>query len=298
MSPKIISEIRKEPYYNDLTSRGYEYLGYGYMHVIFEKSDVIYKIVRSKFKNFDRKYDYKFEKNVLDMMRVHGFPTPNVLKIYEKGDFLPDFLVLAEEKISGSVKNEKTLKIENIEQIIASQEKAHAIKFPFFGQLYDKNLQFETWNEYLLYLIKRAGKAASIFSIEFDENAIKDYFSNYYTYTKEPCFLILDPNEENYIFDDHVKLLGIIDIDHPISFDPLYECAVCLYAKKYIFDMMRIIKPNYFNNHLETIKKYAVIHSLADILFLYDKDKEYFHNEIQTCAKNVVKFHKFLKSFT
>ena len=73
MSPKIISEIRKEPYYNDLTSRGYEYLGYGYMHVIFEKSDVIYKIVRSKFKNFDRKLIY-----VIDL--CHNFAAEKEMK--------------------------------------------------------------------------------------------------------------------------------------------------------------------------------------------------------------------------
>jgi hypothetical protein len=109
--------------------------------------------------------------------------------------------------------------------------------------------------------------------------------------------MILDPNEENFIFDEADKLVGVINIDHPVGFDPLYELSVCLYAKKYIFEMMRNLKRDYFNNFIEVIKMYARIHSLADILFLNDKDKNLFKNEIETCAKNVGEFQAFLNDY-
>lgn len=297
MSLTLNCKVNKEPYYAQLIEQGYKYLGQGYMHVVFEKDGIVYKVVRSKFRNFDKKFDYEFEKNMLDMLRKHNLPTPNVIKIYDKGNLLKDFYVLSEEKIPGIIKNKETLTVDDVNEIISIREKANAITFPFFGQLYDKKLQFKTWQEYMMYLIERAKKAALLFKLDFDAQEVKNYFSKHYVYKGAPCFLLLDPNEENFVFDEHGKVAGLIDIDHPMCFDPLYEYAICLYAKKYIFNMMRKIKKYYINNNIEIIKKYAIVHSLADILFLYDKDKSFFSKEIEHCAKYVAEFHNFLQDY-
>ena len=297
MSAIPIYDITNEPYYNYFIRNGYKYLGYGYMHIVFEKDNVVYKLVRSKFKKFDKKYDYEFERDNLDFLRKYGISTPKIIKIYDAGELVDDYIVLAEEKLKGIVKNEKTLNVQNVKEIISFQEKTHSHTMPFFGQLYDKNLQFGSWNEYLSYITERAQKASVLFQIPFNVNEIEKFFSAEYQYTDQSRYMILDPNEENFIFDEADKLVGVIDIDHPVGFDPLYELSVCLYAKKYIFEMMRNLKRDYFNNFIEVIKMYARIHSLADILFLYDKDKNLFKNEIETCAKNVDEFQAFLNDY-
>lgn len=267
------------------------------MHVVFEKDNVVYKLVRSKFKKFDKKYDYEFERDNLDFLRKYGISTPKIIKIYDAGELVDDYIVLAEEKLKGIVKNEKTLNVQNVKEIISFQEKTHSYTMPFFGQLYDKNLQFSSWNEYLSYITERAQRASALFQIPFNVNEIEKFFSAEYQYTDLSRYMILDPNEENFIFDEADKLVGVIDIDHPVGFDPLYELSVCLYAKKYIFEMMRNLKRDYFNNFIEVIKMYARIHSLADILFLYDKDKNLFKREIEACAKNVGEFQAFLNDY-
>lgn len=290
-------DITEEPYYDYFVRNGYKYLGCGYMHVVFEKNNTVYKLVRSKFKKFDKKYDYEFERDCLNFLRKKGVPAPQIIKIYDTGELIDDYMVMVEEKVQGIVKNEKTINIKNIKEIISFQEKIHSITMPFFGQLYDKDLQFDTWREYLHYIMNRAKKASLLFQIPYDEKCVEKFFSEKYQYTDKSRYMILDPNEENFIFDETDKISGVIDIDHPICFDPLYELSVCLYAKKYIFEMMRSIKTDYFNKFAEVIKMYAKIHSLADILFLYDKDKNLFKNEIENCAKNVSEFQIFLNGY-
>ena len=290
--------IKDEPYYEYFILNGYKYLGSGYMHVVFEKDNIIYKLVRSKFLNFDKKSDYEFEQYNLELLRKNGIATPKIIKIYDKDEFIKDYVVFAEKKVNGIVKNKATLTLKNVAEMMTVFEKAHSIKFPCFGQLYAENLQRNTWDEYMAYVINRAKNASGLFNIPFEIETVKKYFSSTYRFTDAPSYLILDPNEENFIFNDKDEFLGVIDIDHPMCFDPLYEPAICLYAKPYIFEMMRTLKPDYFKAHLDTIKMYAYVHSLADILFLYDKDKNLFAPEINFCAKNVRDFHNFLKNYT
>ena len=57
--------ITNEPYYAYFINQGYKYLGQGYMHVVFEKDNIVYKVVRSKFGKFDKKFDYDFEMNMI-----------------------------------------------------------------------------------------------------------------------------------------------------------------------------------------------------------------------------------------
>lgn len=65
------------------------------MHVVFEKDNVVYKLVRSKFKKFDKKYDYEFERDNLDFLRKYGFSTPKIIKIYDAGELVDDYIVFS-----------------------------------------------------------------------------------------------------------------------------------------------------------------------------------------------------------
>ncbi len=284
-----------EPYYNYFIKNGYKCIGHGFMHVIFEKNNLIYKIVRSEFKQFNSVSEYENEAKCLDFLRQNDFSTPHVIKIYNKNELIQDYIVMVEEKIHGIVKPYKNLNTNNIKSIMGTIYRAHNIKMPYFGTVCDTKSQFKTWAEYLSYLIDRATLASQIFKIKYNPDDSRKYFSTKYVYNDFALFLLLDPNEENFIFNSENKIVGIIDIDHPIAFDPLYEAALYLYIRPVIFNKMAKLPNNILTGNIETIKQYAIIHSLADLLFLYEKDKKLFQDQLTECAKNVKLFHKKLK---
>ncbi|GEM_PF-2677868 len=279
-----------EPYYNDFIKNGYKCIGHGFMHVIFERNDLIYKIVRSEFKDFNSVSEYKNEAKCLDFLRQNGFSTPHITKIYTKGELIKDYIVMVEEKVHGIVKTYENLTTDNITEIMQTVYRVNSIEMPYFGTVCNAKIQFKTWAEYLYYLIDRATLASQIFKIKYNPDDSRKYFSNQYVYTATARFLLLDPNEENFIFNSENKISGIIDIDHPIAFDPLYEAALYLYIRPVIFNKMKSLPHNILNNNMETIKQYAKIHSLADLLFLYEKDKRLFQSQLTAQAKQVRTF--------
>lgn len=285
-----------EPYYNEFIRNGYKCIGHGFMHVIFEKQNLIYKIVRSEFKQFHSVTEYENEAKCLDFLRQHGFSTPRIIKIHDKNKFIKDYSVMVEEKVHGVVKTYQQLSTDDMGSIMKTVYQVHNIEMPYFGIVCDTKSQFKTWTEYLYYLIDRATLASQVFKITYNPDASRKYFTEQYVYKDSARFLLLDPNEENFIFNSDNTISGIIDIDHPIAFDPLYEAALYLYIRPIIFNKMKQLPKNILAENMETIKQYAIIHSLADLLFLYEKDKNFFEATLKERAKNVRTFLRTIKT--
>jgi hypothetical protein len=160
-----------------------------------------------------------------------------------------------------------------------------------YGQIdIHKTFQYDSWRKYLDFLIARAEKAVIKFNMRINMDTVKRFFLNNYKYIRKPRFLLLDPNVKNFLFNKSDNIIGIIDIDHPIAFDPMYELAAYSYYRDDIFkDLIRrkLIK----NNMLEIIYNYGIIFALNDILFRLETDETITCNDIEFYTAKVINFY-------
>lgn len=282
----------QEPYYQDFIDNGYKYLGHGYMHIVFEKDDKIYKILKSRFSAQDSMEKFVFEAKNLNFLRKFGLPTAKVLCIKKPGELIDNFHVLVEHKISGNVPDRNDVQAYQIYGIHNVLNSTHKIPVSQFGPIGDTGLQKPTWCEYMEYLVDRASFIADLLHLNMNMEYVKEYFKTCYVYRETPKFIILDPNERNYIFDQNKQLAGIIDIDHPLGFDPLYEYAAYLYSRPQQFFLMNKLGL-IDKKSMHTIRKYAIIYSLYDTWFRYEKNQfrindkiEFYINQVKNFIKN------------
>lgn len=199
------------------------------MHAIFEKDGIVYKILRSTFGTDKDTNKFNFEASMLDFLSRYGIPTASVIRIYGP-------------------------RVSKIQSVLRT---THKISLDFFGPISSPDLQVKTWHEYINYLFEKAYLIQKIVKITADIQKIEQYFINQYKYDDSAKFLILDPNEKNYIFDKNDDLAGVIDIDHPIAFDPLYDAASFLYSRPKTFYLMQKAKVVDIKN-MKTIKNYTI----------------------------------------
>lgn len=283
-----------EPYYDFFINNGYSYIGHGYMHVVFEKNAIIYKVLRSVFGIDKDKSRFKFEANMLDFISKYGIPVASVVHIYEPDELIPNYCVLAERKILGKTYSSEELNIKRVSEIQSVLDTLHNISLDFFGPISTSNLQLRTWREYMNYLIEKTYKIKEILKIDIDMRKVEEYFIKQYNYNNKAKFLILDPNEKNYIFDSYDNLSGIIDVDHPIAFDPLYEFAGFFYSRPKTFFLMC---NNKFidKKDMQIIKNYAVVYSLYDLWFRYEKNNYTVNKRLEYYTNQVTEFLNKLK---
>ena len=247
-----------------MLEHGYQYLSQGYMHKIFVKDKKIYKIVKPEFFSTYNTYDH-FAKEMYNhnYLERRGFPAVRVNHIYNIGEIVPDFYVLEENYIEGSVYTQSTIPQEFVYKIINLLIAISDIEIDHFGLNQDK-VQFTCWREHINYLLDCAKEIAEKYQVYSDFELLRRYFTEEYEYKLAPKFLIFDPNEENFIFDDEQKILAIIDVDHATGGDPLWQMG-CIYYhrphyKEIIFSFLN-------NEEKETVIQYALLHGLNDIAF-------------------------------
>ena len=263
------------------------------MHVVFEKDASVYKVLKSVFGTDKDIKRFEFEKNMLVLLANYGIPTPNVEHIYAPGELIPDYCVLVETKCPGLVYDSENLKPKHIAAIWSVLNITHGIDLDFFGPIAVPELQTQTWQEYMGYLFDRAHEIKESIHIDIDIEPVQQYFTNTYRYEDKAKLLILDPNEKNYIFDNNDTLIGLVDIDHPIGFDPLYDIVSFLYSRPNTFQLMKqagLVQ----EKEMTTIINYAIIYMLFDLWFRYDKNHckidtklEYYINKAKLFTQNL-----------
>ncbi|MBR4507377.1 MAG: hypothetical protein IKP24_02475 [Alphaproteobacteria bacterium] len=291
MSIVLSYDPRTEPYYGFFIKNGYSYIGHGYMHVVFEKNGIIYKVLRSAFGTDKDVNRFKFEADMLETVSRYGVPAASVVHIYAPDELIPNYCVLAEKKILGKIYSSEELNIKRVCEIQSVLNKVHNISLDFFGPISTPVLQVNTWREYMNYLIKKAHKINNILKIDINIQKVEQYFITQYNYNDKAKFLILDPNEKNYIFDSDDNLNGVIDIDHPIAFDPLYEFAGFLYSRPKTFSLMHRAKI-IDTKDMPVIKNYAIIYTLYDLWFRYEKNKCVINKRLDYYIKKATMFLK------
>jgi hypothetical protein len=281
--------VENEPYYDFFIKNNYKYLSHGYMHVIFEKDNYVYKIVKSAFKKFDKKDNYLLEAKALIILRENELPVANVINVYDKGEFIADFCVLKERKVDGFVKDKNLISDKEMFEIHRIIKSSTNILLNSYGPMtIDDSGIYSSWPEYLQSLFLRAENAISKYKLKMDITGVKNYLLNDYNYNSGPRYLILDPNEKNFVFNEDGNVEGIIDIDHPLGGDPLYQIAVFKYFRPQLYDFM-INHDEISKDELKIIDYYAIIFSLNDIMFrsendskMTEKEISYYMNKIQS----------------
>lgn len=280
-----------EPYYDFFIKNGYSYIGHGYMHVVFEKNEIVYKVLRSVYGVDKDKKRFQFEADMLKLVSQCGVPTAQVIHIYAPDELIPNYCVLAEKKIPGYIYCSEELNDKMVFGIHSVLENVHSMTLDFFGPIALQNLQVKTWHEYMNYLIEKVHKIREILKIDIDIKKVEKYFIDKYVYNDRARFLILDPNEKNYIFDADDNLVGVIDIDHPIAFDPMYEASSFLYSRPKTFSLMCKYKIINMTN-MQIIRNYAIVYALYDLWFRYEKNNCIVNKRLEFYINQTIMFLK------
>lgn len=219
-----MNDFRKEPYFYFFVQNGYSYVGSGWMHNIFEKGNRIYKIVKSEFIKFDSLEMYQLEKACMDFLRENGYiQAVKVYKIYAKNELVKGFCVLEEEKAVGFSRKRSNISKKQLDKILDFYMECLKVHGRSYGA-YSIEIKdmFDSWDAYLKKLLSNCEYVIKELGLRIDYALICDYFNREYRYDGPPALLIMDPNVENFFFSNE-EISSIIDIDHPIFGDPLYQ---------------------------------------------------------------------------
>lgn len=284
---------KNEFYYDYFISKGYIYVSNGYMHNIFEKGDRIIKIVKSIFMKFDSRENYLLEKKCLNILRDNGYMTPEVYKIGQLELDGKKIYYLEEEKINGKIKMYSEMNEMEKNNFFKLLNDITEIKGQKYGKISSKkDGEYDTWLDYLKELFRRARTVIKKFDlkIQFDEIE-KDILSK--TDNSVECsFLILDPNEKNFFWVNN-NVSYIIDIDHPIYGDKLYQLALFNYFRKDYY--LYLIRKGFITSEeIEMIDLYTIVFVLNDIYFKLSAEENISEN-ITSYLLDVMNLYNELK---
>ena len=284
---------KNEFYYDYFISKGYIYVSNGYMHNIFEKGDRIIKIVKSIFMKFDSRENYLLEKKCLNILRDNGYMTPEVYKIGQLELDGKKIYYLEEEKINGKIKLYSEMNEMEKNNFFKLLNDITEIKGQKYGKISSqKDGEYDTWLDYLKELFRRARTVIKKFDlkIQFDEIE-KDILSK--TDNSVECsFLILDPNEKNFFWVNN-NVSYIIDIDHPIYGDKLYQLALFNYFRKDYY--LYLIRKGFITSEeIKMINLYTIVFVLNDIYFKLSAEENISEN-ITSYLLDVINLYNELK---
>lgn len=263
-----------EPYYEYFINNDYNFLASGYMHCVFEKNDKIYKIQKSKFNNFNHLKNYQNEIESMKILKENDIPVPIIYDLKQEKINEKNYYVLVEEKMDGILKDYNEMSEKEKIEIYNMLTKVSRIKLPCYGPLtLTKDNKFSSWKAYMDVLCNIAYDTVKKYRIKINIEKVIKEINNQMLDDIKPNFLILDPNVKNLIFDEEGKIICLIDIDHPLGGDVLYQLASYKYFLKdfYIF----LIKKGYINNEeAKIVSLYTIIFSINDLYFRVNAEDE------------------------
>lgn len=213
----------KRKFQSHLTNKDLIYLTEGLIHKIYVRGSNILKV--PKIDEFNNVEHFLIEKKCHEILRKHSLPAVQVIKIYSKKNSLfPGKCILEEPLIEGFIIDNQDLIREQRLRILDSLKKLHQIKVPNFGLINRYGIgENSSWGNYL----KTSILKDRVLLDALTENIFR-YLSNNLKKIpniNEGYFVILDTNSNNFIFTKDLKIKALIDVDHPISGDPLYDYA-------------------------------------------------------------------------
>ncbi len=257
------------------------------MHEIFLKDDKIHKIPKDNFKEFHNLEHFKIEKITLGLLAKKKLPSVKIIDIQKNKK-----PVLIEEYIKeGYQKKKGTLSKKEINSLLLFLKKVHQIKLNKFGQIRsDSKGTHNSWDEFII----NSSKNNLVFLLDngiinnkfkLNIEAIINNSKKQFIFNKKGSLILTDINPMNFFFKNE-KIYKIIDMDHPLIGDPLYEYASIKWYHKDIFEEF-INKEKSKKNKLKKIKFYEIIHGLSVIRWS-------FNNKLNT-KEDIRKLKKLVK---
>lgn len=259
--------VSEEPYFEYFMNNGYKFLDSGYMHCIFEKNDKVYKIAKSKFNDFDHLSNYLVEQKSMKVLRDNNIQVPIIYGISEISIEGYTYFVMEEQKINGIVKKYNDMNDREKNAMYELITKVSRIKLSYYGPLMIKNNgKYTSWNEYLNFLFDIATMITHKYKLNLNIEKVINDLKNKNLVVNKASFLILDPNEKNILFNCNSEIIGLIDVDHPLGGDPLYQLAGYKYFLEEYYEFL--LNKGYINKRQEEIiSLYCIIFSLNDLYF-------------------------------
>ncbi|PIN89045.1 hypothetical protein COU60_05210 [Candidatus Pacearchaeota archaeon CG10_big_fil_rev_8_21_14_0_10_34_76] len=240
----------------------------GLVHEVYRKGNLVYKKVKDNFEEFKNKEHFHLEEKILNLLLKKGLPSAEVKGIQKLGDNY--FLV--ENFIEGYQKEKRNLNSKEMAEILRFVAKVHKIKIKKYGEINSDLIGTEeSWRNFILKRVKsnfRYLKSKNILN-KHDINSLNGYLTNNLkeiNYEGVGSLIITDLNPLNFFFKNE-KLIGAIDIDHPLSGDSFYEWGA---LKWYHDDLFDFLLKNYKFN-FDDIKKifiYELMHAVSVIVWM------------------------------
>ncbi len=196
----------------------------GLVHFIFRRGNNIYKVSKNEFPDFNTQEHYLIEKNSLNKLTTLGIPVPSKISVNSRNINNKEIFYISESFIDGIQYNWEKLTQKALINLNSIYTKIHQVSVKNFGTL-NSNLEgsFLSWYEYISSIVDNSKYLSSENKVRMKD--IVHRFSSYLDEIKIPRFVFVDFNPGNIFFNENDDIVGIIDIDHPIGGDPLYDFA-------------------------------------------------------------------------
>lgn len=215
--------IKKIGRLNELIISGTPY-SQGLVHLIYRYGNYIYKIAKTDFPDFNNREHFLIEKKTLELLATLGVPVPIEKKVGAENIDNKNISYLCESFVEGVQYKWDSLPNKALTNLFDIYTKAHKVAVKNFGPL-DSGLggNFLNWYEYIVNIINNSDFLKLENKKIMDRVVVK--FSDYLYKIKTPSLVLVDLNPGNIFFNKDSDIMGVIDIDHPIGGDPLYDFA-------------------------------------------------------------------------
>lgn len=246
----------------------------GLVHNIYLVNKHIIKVSKKHFPDFNCKKKFLLEKTSLDLLKHNGIPVPKSLEVsslligktkhfYLKEDFIEAEQVEWDELNSVSLSN-----INDIYNI------SHKITVNGSGPLnYHLRGDYNTWGDFINKSIDNCREYLSdVPNIKIKSDIFFLLKKNYSNISKSKSFdknvfLLVDFNPGNMFLDKVGNIISVIDIDHPMGGDYLFDYAPINWHHKKTFEKLQSQHLNLQKQELLIILYYTLIYGLNTIVW-------------------------------
>ena len=211
-----------------MKSLGYEYVGHGFLHNIYEKDGLIYKCL--KYACMDNPFHkFEHERASMDFLRGRGIPTVRIVDIVDDG-ILPGVCFLVEEKAEGINYSKTRMPGALRGPFFDYLMKITKIEMPFWGDTKPDGTKKENgWIPFLASYVKGLDGLPEDVKNGHSEKELLAWMKRNLPADGRPHFMVMDANPENFFWNEKNEICAAIDIDHPVCGDPLFQMASILH---------------------------------------------------------------------
>ena len=205
------------------SNRGFAFLGEGFSHYTYENKSCVYKFAKDPKSNVNTKKAYDIEIEVMKILSNSGYPAIEIEDLFSPGCLHPDLWVLKESRANGISYSQETIPIEAEISMFRLFDMVQSIHSKWFmNHSIISPVREKSWKQFLFSQYAYSAKIIREYS-PIDTCFISSLLDCAIDYRGDPCFLIMDSNVENFFFNNNNQLSAIIDIDHPLFGDPIYQ---------------------------------------------------------------------------